>query len=103
MGFNSGFKGLNGLVRFAERRNMVSARVPSHFKRSLQQNRRDVQESDSAKGHCECVQKLKEMWLEKKALKGDNTELYSDRGERRRHLTSLPKRNKTVTFICKVT
>jgi len=26
---------LNGLVRFAERRNMVSARVPSHFKRSL--------------------------------------------------------------------
>jgi len=35
MGFNSGFKGLNGLVRFAERRNLVSARVPSHFKRSL--------------------------------------------------------------------
>jgi len=27
--------GLNGLVRFAERRNLVSARVPSHFKRSL--------------------------------------------------------------------
>ena len=27
---------LNGLVRFAERQNMVSARVPSHFKRSLQ-------------------------------------------------------------------
>ena len=26
---------LNGLVPFAERRNMVSARVPSHFKRSL--------------------------------------------------------------------
>ena len=26
---------LNGLVRLAERRNMVSARVPSHFKRSL--------------------------------------------------------------------
>jgi len=26
---------LNSLVRFAERRNMVSARVPSHFKRSL--------------------------------------------------------------------
>jgi hypothetical protein len=24
---------LNGLVRFAERRNLVSARVPSHFKR----------------------------------------------------------------------
>jgi hypothetical protein len=27
--------GLNRLVRFAERRNLVSARVPSHFKRSL--------------------------------------------------------------------
>jgi hypothetical protein len=27
---------LNGLVRFAERRNLVSARVPSHFTRSLQ-------------------------------------------------------------------
>ena len=26
---------LNGLVRFAERRNLVSAREPSHFKRSL--------------------------------------------------------------------
>jgi hypothetical protein len=26
---------LNGLVRFAERRNMVSAGVSSHFKRSL--------------------------------------------------------------------
>ena len=26
---------INGLVRFAERRNLVSARVPSHFKRSL--------------------------------------------------------------------
>jgi len=26
---------LNGLVRFSERRNLVSARVPSHFKRSL--------------------------------------------------------------------
>ena len=30
---------LNGLVRFAERRNLVSARVPSHFKRSLPQDR----------------------------------------------------------------
>jgi hypothetical protein len=29
---------LNGLVRFAERRNLVSARVPSHFRRSLQLN-----------------------------------------------------------------
>jgi hypothetical protein len=27
---------LNGLVLFAERRNLVSARVPSHFKHSLQ-------------------------------------------------------------------
>jgi hypothetical protein len=27
--------GLNGLVRFAERRNLVSAPMPSHFKRSL--------------------------------------------------------------------
>ena len=36
MGFNSVFKGLNGLVRFArKKRNLVSARVPSHFKRSL--------------------------------------------------------------------
>jgi len=35
MGFNSGFKGLNGFVCFAERRNLVSVRVPSHFKRSL--------------------------------------------------------------------
>jgi len=26
---------LNGLIRFAERRNLVSARVPSHFKCSL--------------------------------------------------------------------
>jgi hypothetical protein len=25
---------LNGLIRFAERRNLVSARVPLHFKRS---------------------------------------------------------------------
>ena len=29
---------LNGLVRFAERRNLVSARVPSHFKHSLLQS-----------------------------------------------------------------
>ena len=26
---------LNGIIRFAERRNLVSAHVPSHFKRSL--------------------------------------------------------------------
>jgi len=35
MGFNSAFKGLNGVVRFAERQNLVSVRGPSHFKRSL--------------------------------------------------------------------
>jgi hypothetical protein len=29
---------LSGLVRFAERRNLVSVHVPSHFKRSLVQN-----------------------------------------------------------------
>ena len=29
------FKGLNRLVRFAERTNLVSAGVPSHFKRAL--------------------------------------------------------------------
>jgi hypothetical protein len=28
---------INGLVHFAEKRNLVSARVPSHFKRSLTQ------------------------------------------------------------------
>jgi len=28
---------LNGLVRFAKRRNLISARVPSHFRRSLLQ------------------------------------------------------------------
>jgi len=26
---------LNGLIRFAEKQNLVSARVPSHFKRDL--------------------------------------------------------------------
>jgi hypothetical protein len=26
---------LNGLVRYGERRNLVSARVPSHFKRTI--------------------------------------------------------------------
>ena len=30
---------LNGLVRFAERRNLVSARVPSHFKRNFRSER----------------------------------------------------------------
>jgi hypothetical protein len=31
---------VNGIVRFAERRNLVSARVPSHFRRSLRPQRR---------------------------------------------------------------
>ena len=35
-------KRLNGLVRFAERRNLVSVRVPSHFKRSLPTNARII-------------------------------------------------------------
>ena len=30
---------VNGLVRFVERRNLVSVRVPSHFKRSLLRHR----------------------------------------------------------------
>ena len=33
--------GLNGLVRFAERRNLVSARVPFHFKRNLSPGGKD--------------------------------------------------------------
>ena len=35
---------LNGLVRFAGRRNLVSARVPSHFKRSLALKQRVLQQ-----------------------------------------------------------
>ena len=35
---------LNGLVHFAERRNLVSVRVPSHFKRSLRTVGTDVLE-----------------------------------------------------------
>jgi len=31
-----GVKGLNSLVRFTKRQNLVSARVPSRFKRALQ-------------------------------------------------------------------
>jgi hypothetical protein len=44
---------LNGLVRFAERWNLVSARVPSHFKRSLLhlgQKRRGTLASDPCSG-----------------------------------------------------
>jgi hypothetical protein len=36
---------LNGLVRFVERQNLISARVPSHFKRSLPQLRCTIQEA----------------------------------------------------------
>ena len=39
---------LNGLVRFAERRNLVSARGRSHFKRSLRARRTAV-ETDKAR------------------------------------------------------
>jgi len=39
---------LNGLVRFAERRNLVSARVPSHYKRSLPRVKRAGRDID----HC---------------------------------------------------
>jgi len=43
---------LNGLVRFAERRNLVSARVPSHFKPSLNTLReRDTYTSTKPKFH----------------------------------------------------
>jgi hypothetical protein len=35
---NLGPADLSGLVRFVERRNLVYARVPSHFKRSLPPN-----------------------------------------------------------------
>jgi hypothetical protein len=42
---------LNGFVRFAERRNLVSARVPSHFKRSLQYDGAAVRSLD-APGSC---------------------------------------------------
>ena len=37
---------LNGLVRFSERPNLVSARVPSHFKRTI--TKRNCMESDSS-------------------------------------------------------
>jgi len=33
---------LNGLVRFAERRNLIPARVPSHFKRSLRSQKQSI-------------------------------------------------------------
>ena len=39
---------LNGLVRFAERQNLVSARVPSHFKRSLLEKLSNTDVGDSS-------------------------------------------------------
>ena len=46
---------LNGLVRFAERRNLVSARVPSHFNLPLtatDANRSQNEESDNLLREC---------------------------------------------------
>jgi hypothetical protein len=44
---------LNGLVRFAEGRSMVSERVPSHFKRSLLQSNPDTAPPlHSSNGNC---------------------------------------------------
>ena len=43
---------LNGIVRFAERRNLISARVPSHFKRSLPYRRVSVSTSSLISTHC---------------------------------------------------
>jgi hypothetical protein len=44
---------LNGLVLFAERRNLVSTRVPSHFKRSLTSEPSGIL-YDSRASSCEC-------------------------------------------------
>ena len=59
---------LNGLVRFAERRNLVSARVPSYFKRSLRSKHADEM----------CV--LKCCWWANNDKTGDDTKLrgYSE-------------------------
>ena len=46
---------LNGLVRFAERRNLVSAHVPSRFKSSLETDRKPTQGAGGKKhsiGNC---------------------------------------------------
>ena len=43
---------LNVLGRFAERRNLISARVPSHFKRSLPYRRVSVSTSSLISTHC---------------------------------------------------
>ena len=61
---------LNGLVRFAERRNVVSARVPSHFKRSLLnyvhvQTRQPITVSQNSaggeRGNTKCKQALQKV------------------------------------------
>jgi len=47
---------LNGLVRLAERRNLFSARVPSHFKRSLRQwNQQPEDSSRCVIGYCRSI------------------------------------------------
>jgi len=66
---------LNGLVRFAERRNLVSALVPSHFKLSLLANRPDTALQDQ-KRRLACwsiwsyqmIQTLTQKQLKKKKL-----------------------------------
>jgi hypothetical protein len=45
---------LNRLVRFAERRNLVSGRAPSHFKRSLPSQWR-VLDPRHVTAHCDCA------------------------------------------------
>jgi hypothetical protein len=46
---------LNGLVRFAERRNLVSARVPSHFNWPLQGKEMDEEEEEFHASFHSCV------------------------------------------------
>ena len=64
---------LNGLVRFAERRNLVSARVPSHLKRSLPQlvwkgQRTDSQPQSSSPAWSleRCIINVKKIWFREK-------------------------------------
>jgi hypothetical protein len=49
---------LNGLVRFVERRNLVFARVPSHFKRSLAHTLHRLYVSEFTEGREQFVSKL---------------------------------------------
>jgi hypothetical protein len=63
---------LNGLVRFAERRNLVSARVPSHFKRSLRYVFYGVTPIQTFGAHPQAITdcpSVKVGWKEEKALK----------------------------------